>query len=333
MVLPTAGLGKLVKMVGVSLVAFIVIHQLSYKDEFSVASHLPESIEVIKSCHQPAPTPGNDSYWDVDSGVPNLIHQIWKTADVGTYSIDASHEQWKATFEPMNYTVKLWTEEDILDLAKDKYSWLLSTYNGYLQNIQRADIARLMVVHAEGGIYADLDVHPRSVEEILCVQHLGLQGIFAPTAGTRGLSNHFFMAKRGSALLQWALHEAKRRGGQRSKLIPLPYLRVFWSTGPMMVTSTLRKYVWMYSTMNYDLGLLDESYGSSLTWHAAGRSWHGWDGRILNYIADHIRVESLWLAISFSVAFLGLVCITIRRCYKLKSRRSKGTFLSGRRAL
>ncbi|CRG92105.1 hypothetical protein PISL3812_09160 [Talaromyces islandicus] len=329
MALPRVGLRKLLKVVGVSLVAFIIIHQLNYKDDYTLASQISESIEVIKSCPRSAPTQSNDPRLEI----PDLIHQIWKTANVDTYSIEASHESWKTTFEPMNYTVKLWTEDDIIGLVKAKYPWLLSTYEGYQQNIQRADIARLMVVHAEGGIYADLDVHPRSVEGISCLQNLGLQGIFASTVGTLGLSNHFFMARRGSVLLEWILYEAKRRAGPRSKIIPLPYLRVFWSTGPMMVTSAFRKYAWMYSTMDYGLGLLDKSYGSSLTWHEAGRSWHGWDGRLLNYIADHIRVESLWLALSFSVAFFGLACIMIRRRYDLKSRLYKATFLSGRTGL
>ncbi|KAI9034841.1 uncharacterized protein KD926_005323 [Aspergillus affinis] len=93
-----------------------------------------------------------------------------------------SHELWKTVLEPQNYTIKLWTDDDVLKLIKSKYAWLLQTYMGYPHNIQRADIARLLVVHAEGGIYADLDVYPRSAEHIQCLQHLGLQAVFSTTS-------------------------------------------------------------------------------------------------------------------------------------------------------
>ena len=80
--------------------------------------------------------------------------------------------------EPQNYTIKLWTDDDILKLIKSKYAWLLPTYMGYPHNIQRADIARLLAVPFEGGIYADLNVYPRSAEHIQCLQHLGFKQYF-----------------------------------------------------------------------------------------------------------------------------------------------------------
>ncbi|THC96197.1 hypothetical protein EYZ11_004316 [Aspergillus tanneri] len=132
------------------------------------------------------------------SAIPNTVHQIWKTADVQNYSTElkASRESWTTMFEAQNYTVKLWTDDDVLELIKAKYAWLLPTYRSYPHNIQRADIARLLVIHNEGGIYSDLDVYPGSAEDIQCLQHLGLEAIFSPTSGTLGLSNHFFMAER-----------------------------------------------------------------------------------------------------------------------------------------
>ncbi|PHH93054.1 hypothetical protein CDD83_1756 [Cordyceps sp. RAO-2017] len=216
-------------------------------------------------------------------------------------------------FEPMNYTVKLWTEDDIVDIVKNKYPWLLSTYQSYSQNIQRADVARLVVLHAEGGMYADLDVHPRSFEAISCLQSLDLQGIFAPTSGALGLSNHFFMAEKGSAFLHWALHEAKRRGGATSKRILLPYLQVFWSTGPLMVTSAYSQYAWAISPTSTEIGVLDEDYGGSVIGHEAGRSWHSADGQILNYLGDNLRLESPWVIVPLLFAILVLLTIIARR--------------------
>ncbi|KAJ3457903.1 hypothetical protein MRS44_012012 [Fusarium solani] len=229
---------QLFSLLGISLAGIIVLHQLSYMTDLAFASPLSESINLIKACPLPEPEtdPARDTQTRIASSIPKLVHQIWKTADIHTYSTETSHESWKTSFEAMNYTIKLWAEADIVRLIKAKYPWLLPIYEGYSYNIQRADLPRLVVVHAEGGMYADLDVHPMSTERIDCVRQLNLQAIFAPTAGTLGVSNHFFMAERGSAFIQWTLEEAKRRSGSASSRILLPYLRVFWSTGPMMVT-------------------------------------------------------------------------------------------------
>ncbi|KND87140.1 Inositol phosphoceramide mannosyltransferase 3 [Tolypocladium ophioglossoides CBS 100239] len=202
-------------------------------------------MDIIKGCASTALDPLNDSQPNVDSVIPNIAHQVWKTAGVRTYSPDVkeSHKSWK---------VKLWTDDDVLQVVKYKYAWLLLKYEGYPQNIQRADVDRLVVLHAQWGIYADLDVYPSSAVKIQCLQRLGLQAIFAPMAGTLSLSNHFFMVERGSSFFQSTLFKAKRRGGAASKRIFLPYLQMNWSTGPMMVTSAILKYAWLYSTLCHD---------------------------------------------------------------------------------
>lgn len=320
------GLRRLIAVtVMVLFFAFIFInHQFSYTDHFALTGELSEALNIIAGCasSSSALEPLHGSRPVVDSRIPNIVHQVWKTKDVRTYSteIEASRDSWKNVFEPLNYTVKLWTDDAILHLIKRKYAWILSTYEAYPQNIQRADIARLLVIHAEGGIYADLDVYPTSANSIQCLQHFGLQAIFAPTASMSGLSNHFFMAERGSPFLQWALYEAKRRGGA-GHIFP-PYLQVFWSTGPTMVTAAFRKYAWLYGTLQQDLGLLDNGYSRAVIRHAAGRSWHGSDGRALNYIADHTRIDILLVSVAFLFTVLGLAYVVrrhLRMCYIYRS--------------
>ncbi|XRM46688.1 hypothetical protein ABZX51_009717 [Aspergillus tubingensis] len=184
-----------------------------------------KSIQIVDACSPDALEDVHNARPPLDSVIPNIVHQLWKTTDISDYSttITASCESWKAMFEPYNYTVKLWTDDDVLELIKADYAWMLSTYEEYPHDIQRADIARLLIVHSEGGIYSDLDVSPKSAERIRCLQSLQFQAIFSPTAGTLGLSNHFFMARPGSPFLEWALHEAKRRSSRlASRGILLP---------------------------------------------------------------------------------------------------------------
>ncbi|KAK1547800.1 hypothetical protein CPAR01_01767 [Colletotrichum paranaense] len=327
--LPGKAMLKASALVTLATTAALVVHQLTYANDFALPN---QSIEVVRFCNAserhgkdvPRPT---DAYTPQEP-IPKIIHQIWKTNNTSTYPgsgerIQASYKTWKHTMEPLNYTIKLWTDEDVLELIKREYSWLLSTYEGYAQNIQRADVARLVVVHAEGGIYADLDVYPRSTEEMSCMQSLGLQAVFAPTSSTLGLSNHFFMAQRGSSFLEWALQEAKRRGGATSKRILLPYLQVFWSTGPIMVTYAFHQYAWMYSTLHHGVVLLDEGYARKLFGHAAGRSWHGSDGQFLNYVSDHLGTVLFWVTVCLSV--LSLVTIIVLK----KSRGKSIDFLVG----
>lgn len=283
------------------------IYQLGscYRSQMVLSGHR----EIINGCSSSSSYTLNDSYAGIDFDIPNIIHQMWKSSNISSYPAAASYPSWRDAFEPLNYTVSLWTDEELHELVRTNYSWLLPTYEGYSQNIQRADVARLLVLHAYGGIYMDLDVHPISIAEVSCLQRLGHQAILTPTSGASGVSNHFIMAQKGSKFIEWLLLEAEQRGGYRSRRIILPYLRVFWSTGPMMVTSAFEHYASVFGLKTDKIAILDEAYGTSVIFHAAGRSWHGQDGRVLNFIADHLM--AVFLAVS--VILVGLVVSCWRR--------------------
>jgi hypothetical protein len=97
---------QLFSLLGISLAGIIVLHQLSYMTDLAFASPLSESINLIKACPLPEPEtdPARDTQTRIASSIPKLVHQIWKTADIHTYSTETSHESWKTSFEAMNYT-------------------------------------------------------------------------------------------------------------------------------------------------------------------------------------------------------------------------------------
>lgn len=269
-------------VVGTVLLLLLLRHILS--PSTTSPGRLKDAADTVDHCE----TTKNNT----KPGIPNIVHQIWKDNDLSTYPLTASAGTWQWRFENTNYTIKLWTEADIVTLVKASYPWFLSTYESYTYDIQRADVARLMVVHHQGGVYADLDAYPSqdtSAATISCLQNLGYQAILAPTGQDRGISNHFFMAERDSEFLLWALHEAKKRAVSASGRFMLPYMAVFWSTGPMMVTSVMNEYAWLYNQAAEikSMAVLQDAYLHSFIHHAAGRSWHGSDGRVLNYVADH----------------------------------------------
>ncbi|KAE8362092.1 hypothetical protein BDV27DRAFT_147260 [Aspergillus caelatus] len=290
---------KLIVGVALSVVGFAIL-QFSYTDDFAFSEHLPGSLQILDDCSPNALERTNNPRPVVGFAIPNIVHLIWKTTDVQEYSteITASRASWRATLEPSNYTVKIWADDDVLELIKANYTWLLPTYNEYPHDIQRADLARLLIVHTE---------------HLQCLQTLGLQAIFSRTAGTLGLSNHFFMAKPGSPFLRWVLYEAKRRSSRlASRGMILPYLQVFWSTGPIMVTAAFRQYAWLHNTLPLDIGLLDHGFGGTVVRHAAGRSWQWADGGALNYIADHAGIGTMLRAVAYFFTVVGLIYMVMR---------------------
>lgn len=318
---PLACLVKVSAVLVLSLAAALVFHQLSFTEYLNITQR---DINVLQKC---PPTSTDRHAREFSRPIPDTIHQIWKTSNTSSYPAYASHDSWKTKYEPLGYTVKLWTDDDIATLIETNYTWLLPTYNEYGRNIQRADLGRLVVIHSEGGIYADLDVHPRSVDGLMCLQILGHQAIFAPTGGTAGLSNHFFMAEQGSDFLEWTLQEAKRRGGAASKWILLPYLKVFWSTGPLMLTGAFRQYAWMYGKVQVDVALLDEGHAKRVVGHAAGRSWHDADGKVLNYFGDHLHVNRE-VAVALALFSMAVLSYCVRRNRGRVMRSKFSTWLS-----
>lgn len=288
--------------VPLGLVLVVLVHQLSFLDYRGLVDLAPASPRV-EACR-----PGPDA--DGPDAIPRLVHQLWKTANASSYAAGASRDAWRAALELLNYTARLWTD-DVARLVSARYAWLRPTLDGYARDIQRADVARLVVVHAEGGVYADLDVYPASAPAPACLRRLGLDAVFAPTAGARGLSNHFFLARRGAPVLQWALREARRRAAAPSRRILLPYLCVFWSTGPLMLTAAVRSYA--RAVADPALGVLSEPLARAVVRHEAGRSWHGSDGCLLNYLGDHAHVAWPWGAALSLVAVLALLCVVVRR--------------------
>jgi len=78
---------------------------------------------------------------------PEKWHPIWKECS----------ETWKNTFPDFQYMY--WTDDDLRNLVKEKYSEFLDLYDSFPYHIMRVDFARFCILHSYGGIYADLDIY------------------------------------------------------------------------------------------------------------------------------------------------------------------------------
>lgn len=233
--------------------------------------------------------------------IPAVVHQIWRDANISNYPMTPSRYSWMEHYP--HYEVKLWTEEDILKLIQEEYSWLYPTYKSYTYNIQRADVARYVVLHWEGGIYADLDAYAKnsSIEV-----WRDAQLVLPETADHTTFSNHFIMSEPKSPFLEFALQQLE----SHNQYLVIPYVRVFWSTGPLFMGDIVRK--WMALNPHFDLAVLRKKPQRKFVQHRGGRSWHGYDGKFLNWVS-----ENAWfLQFLYGLAAVVLGCLCYRMVYK-----------------
>ena len=88
--------------------------------------------------------------------IPHKLHQTWKTAEPPKAKFSP---RWARSLRDHNagWAYRLWTDADNRALVASEYASLLPVYDGYASPIQRADVARYVIAHARGGVYADLD--------------------------------------------------------------------------------------------------------------------------------------------------------------------------------
>jgi len=250
----------------VFLVAGILTCLFLYQCILSFSIYVEGIAGITDLPHRHSPTPEGGI---LKERIPRILHQTWKNTDLSTYPMEASHQEWLRVLP--HFKVKLWTDQDVQDLIEASYPALLPTFLGYPYHIQRADIARYVILHHEGGFYADLDCGPAdfSLDRLLDAQL-----VLVATHKEQALSNHFIGAERGSPLLELALKEAPFHDGW----IALPYLRVFSSTGPLFLTRMMRQFFQLHKGETPpDMLFLSSGEGNSFCFHRAGRSWHGVD--------------------------------------------------------
>ena len=89
--------------------------------------------------------------------IPKIIHQTGPNPDEWHPIWKECQESWKNNFPDFEY--KFWTDDDLRNLVKEKYSQFLDLYDSFPYHIMRVDFARFCILHSYGGIYADLDIY------------------------------------------------------------------------------------------------------------------------------------------------------------------------------
>ena len=119
--------------------------------------------------------------------VPRILHQTWR--DDQNIPSDWQKASNSCRSYHSNYEYRLWTDTTARQLIEQEFPSLLSTYDSYPYDIQRADVIRLVVLYVYGGIYLDLD--------IVCLKSfdfLRQYEFVLPRTMPVGLSNDFILA-------------------------------------------------------------------------------------------------------------------------------------------
>jgi hypothetical protein len=95
--------------------------------------------------------------FDPSRPIPKTIHQIWinKNNEIPLSYEKKWRDSWKKKMP--NWNFKIWYKDDVEKLFKEKYPVSYKKYKSYHIPVCRADIARLAILHSEGGLYVDLD--------------------------------------------------------------------------------------------------------------------------------------------------------------------------------
>ncbi|CAF2395205.1 unnamed protein product [Rotaria sp. Silwood2] len=231
--------------------------------------------------------------------VPAIIHQTWHDAD--TIPTDWQQASNSCRSFHSNYEYYLWTDKAARRLIEKEFPCLLSTYDSYPYDIQRADVIRLVVLYVYGGIYLDLD--------IICLKSLDQLRTYKfvlPKTMPVGLSNDFIVAAPKHPFLLQVLNDLPKHN--RNYLTK--YSTVMFSTGPMFLTHEASYYP-KRSSINVLSGELYGKYiynsSQSLFRHLKASSWHGNDAAVVKWIYRRRAILFLLSIILFLMIFL-LIC-------------------------
>ncbi|CAF1069412.1 unnamed protein product [Adineta ricciae] len=228
--------------------------------------------------------------------IPAIIHQTWRDEN----TIPNNWQQASKTCRSLhpNYEYRFWTDAAARRLIEKEFPCLLSTYDSYPYDIQRADVIRLIVLYVFGGIYLDLDV--------ICLKPLDqLRGyeFILPKTMPAGLSNDVIIAQPKHPFLLQLLNNLPK--ANRNYLTK--YATVMFSTGPMYITHEASNYVNRSSidVLSQDLyGKYTHNSTRSLFKHLKASSWHGNDAALVKWIYRRRIILLLLLAVSLASALV-----------------------------
>ena len=202
-------------------------------------------------------------------------------------------EKWKKkmiTWKELHpsYQHILWDYDMSLAFLQEHYPWIVDTWLSYTHPIQRCDVFRLFVVYHYGGIYVDLDEEPRRPFDNLLEYNVLLP---QTTRSVYWVSNFLIGSIPKHPFLKQCIDSLESRKNKYKWLGR--HTHVMYSTGPMFVTDMLKKYkgndIFILSAQSVNGTVVNDDGEklSVLLKHSLGKTWNGWDTKVLNFFTEH----------------------------------------------
>jgi mannosyltransferase OCH1-like enzyme len=172
--------------------------------------------------------------------IPKIIHQTWKTSSLPE-QFHTYRETWIRHHPQWEY--RFYDDAACRTVVQNAFPDLLTLYDRCLFPIQRADIFRYLVIAAEGGLYADLDMECyKNMETLLD----GKEARFFNRRHPQQIANCIFAAKKNHPVFTKIMDEIALRLDGR-----FPPDEVIETTGPGMLSDVVHLY-----QRQYDLHIL-----------------------------------------------------------------------------
>lgn len=140
--------------------------------------------------------------------IPKTIHLTWKSKLLPPI-LKLLYDENLNFLRSKGYNVKLWSDEEIVNLINENYPNFYEIYSLARTGVQRGDISRLLLVYHYGGIYIDLDVLVlRDFADIIDMDSDNFYISYEPSGQTMALYNDdkyicnaFFAANKNNIVL------------------------------------------------------------------------------------------------------------------------------------
>jgi hypothetical protein len=99
----------------------------------------------------------------IPDGIPRIIHQTWKTAEIPEGMGDS--QSWRD--KNPNWEYRFWSDDDLTAFFQNVRPDLLDLFLSYPKAVQKADLARYCILYEYGGVYADIDTRCNASLDVL----------------------------------------------------------------------------------------------------------------------------------------------------------------------
>lgn len=242
----------------------------------------------------------------------------------------------KLKLQNPDISVKIWGPNESRDLFIRRYPWALQKYDDFKWAIQRSDMSRPAILHAEGGVYMDLDYKLKKplikIFDYLSSNYPSGQVFINETPnsiGRRSLSNSLMISKtQGHPFWKHFLYRITKTKGNGKGLTR--YTKILTSTGPEAITRAYRSFQsknqlgviplpWrVFNPCSVcDRGTSCSKRPEVLAYHKNDSGWHNATAKVYN----HFYCNRVWYYVLVPlliviVVVIVVVTLRLKRCKK-----------------